>query len=62
MNQGIDYDLLAECLKAAMKEKMLNKDWEVELWACSRYNALIWAKNVKYKFKLLTLCYMSSGM
>lgn len=47
MNQEIDNTLLAECLKAAMKEKMLNKDWEVKLWACSRYNALIWAKNVK---------------
>ena len=47
MNQEIDNNLLAECLKAAMKEKILNKDWEVKLWACSRYNALIWAKNVK---------------
>ena len=47
MNQRIDNSLLAECLKAAMKEKMLNKDWEVKLWAYSRCNALIWAKNVK---------------
>lgn len=47
MNQGIDYDLLAECLKAAMKEKMLNKDWEVKLWAYSLYNAKIWGRSIK---------------
>ncbi|WP_221661982.1 hypothetical protein [Bacteroides faecis] len=47
MDLKIDSNLLVDCLKAAMKEKMLNKDWEVKLWAYSRYNALIWAKNVK---------------
>lgn len=47
MKQEIDNSLQAFRQKAAMKEKMLNKDWEVKLWAYSRYNALIWAKNVK---------------
>lgn len=47
MKQEIDNNLLADCFKAAMKEKMLNKDWEVKLWVYSRYNALIWSKNVK---------------
>lgn len=28
MKQEIDNNLLADCFKAAMKEKMLNKDWE----------------------------------
>lgn len=47
MNQEIDNNLLADCFESAMREKFLEKDWEIKLWAYSLYNANIWGRSVK---------------
>lgn len=47
MKQEIDNNLLVNCIKSATKEKLLDKDWEVELWAYALYNATMWGKMVK---------------
>ncbi len=44
MNQE---DLLAECMKEAMKVEFLDTSEEIKLWAYSLYNAKIWGKSVK---------------
>ncbi|KAA2459162.1 hypothetical protein F3B77_11825 [Bacteroides ovatus] len=46
MNQE-DSNLLAECIKEAMKVEFLNTSEEIKLWAYSLYNAKIWGKSVK---------------
>jgi hypothetical protein len=46
MNQA-DSNLLAECMKEAMKVEFLNTSEEIKLWAYSLYNAKIWGKSVK---------------
>ena len=43
MNQGIDYDLLAECLKAAMKVEYISNSRELKMYAYALYNAHMWA-------------------
>lgn len=35
MKQEIDNNLLADCFESAMREKFLEKDWEIKLWAYS---------------------------
>lgn len=47
MNQEIDNNLLADYFESAMREKFLEKDWEIELWAYSLYNANMWGRSVK---------------
>ena len=42
MNQA-DSNLLAECMKEAMKVEFLDTSEEIKLW----YNAKIWGKNTK---------------
>ena len=32
MKQEIDNNLLADCFESAMREKFLEKDWEIKLW------------------------------
>lgn len=60
MNQE---DLLAECMKEAMKVEFLHTSEEIKLWAYSLYNAKIWGEECEViNRNLLTLCYMSSGM
>ena len=44
MNQGIDYDLLAECLKAAMKVEYISNSRELKMYAYALYNAHMWAR------------------
>lgn len=44
MNQE---DLLAECMKEAMKVEFLHTSEEIKLWAYSLYNAKIWGRSVK---------------
>lgn len=39
MKQEIDNNLLVDCFESAMREKFLEKDWEIKLWAYSLYNA-----------------------
>lgn len=46
MNQA-DSNLLAECMKEAMKVEFLDTSEEIKLWAYSLYNAKIWGKSVK---------------
>ena len=46
MNQA-DSNLLAECMKQAMKVEFLDISEEIKLWAYSLYNAKIWGKNTK---------------
>jgi hypothetical protein len=47
MKQEIDNSLLAECFDAAMKEEILEKDWEIKLWAYSLYNAKMWGRRTR---------------
>jgi hypothetical protein len=46
MNQA-DSNLLAECMKEAMKVEFLENSEEIKLWAYSLYNAKIWGRSVK---------------
>lgn len=46
MNQE-DSNLLAECMKEAMKVKFLETSEEIELYAYALYNAEMWGKSVK---------------
>lgn len=46
MNQE-DSNLLAECMKEAMKVEFLETSEEIKLWAYSLYNAKIWGRSVK---------------
>lgn len=46
MNQA-DSNLLAECMKEAMKVEFLDTSEEIKLWAYSLYNAKIRGKNTK---------------
>lgn len=40
-------DLLAECMKEAMKVEFLHTSEEIKLWAYSLYNAKIWGIKTK---------------
>ena len=46
MNQE-NSNLLAECMKEAMKVEFLETSEEIKLWAYSLYNAKIWGRSVK---------------
>lgn len=47
MKQEINSNLLAECMKEAMKVKFLETSEERELYAYALYNAEMWGKSVK---------------
>lgn len=46
MNQEYS-NLLAECMKEAMKVEFLETSEEIKLWAYPLYNAKIWGRSVK---------------
>ena len=46
MNQA-DSNLLAECMKEAMKVEFLDTSEEIKLYAYALYNAEMWGKSVK---------------
>ena len=47
MNQEIDNNLLAECLKAAMKVEYISNSRELKMYTYALSNAHIWAINAK---------------
>ena len=47
MKQEINSNLLAECMKEAMKVEFLETSEEIELYAYALYNAEMWRKSVK---------------
>lgn len=49
MNQRIDNNLLAECLKAAMKVEYISNSRELKMYAYALYNAHMWARKSKIK-------------
>lgn len=44
MNQEIDNNLLAECLKAAMKVEYISNSRELKMYTYALYNAHMWAR------------------
>lgn len=47
MNQEIDNNLLAECLKAAMKVEYISNSRELKMYTYVLYNAHMWARKAK---------------
>lgn len=47
MNQRIDNNLLAECLKAAMKVEYISNSRELKMYTYALYNAHMWARKAK---------------